>query len=78
VLGRADAIAFTGGVGENSAPVRRAVMSGLGSLGIELDEARNAASETIISTDVSPITVCVVPTDEELEIAIQSARALAG
>jgi acetate kinase len=78
VLGRADAIAFTGGVGENSAPVRRAVMSGLGSLGIELDEARNAAGETIISTDESPITVCVVPTDEELEIAIQSARALAG
>jgi acetate kinase len=76
VLGRADAIAFTGGVGEHSAPVRRAVMSGLQGLGIELHEARNQAGETVISTDESPVTVCVVPTDEELEIAIQSARAI--
>jgi acetate kinase len=76
VLGRADAVAFTGGVGENSAPVRRAVTTGLSSLGIDLDEARNQAGETVISTDKSGVALCVVPTDEELEIAFQSRAAL--
>ena len=78
VLGRADAIAFTGGVGENSVPVRRAALSGLSALGIELDSAANAAGRTVISTEKSGIAVCVVPTDEELEIAVQSAAALTG
>jgi acetate kinase len=76
VLGRVDAITFTGGVGENSAPVRAATLSGLTPLGIELDEDRNTAKETIISTDKSPIKVCVVPTDEELEIATQTRAAV--
>jgi len=78
VLGRVDAITFTGGVGENAAPVRAATLAGLAPLGIEMDEERHRASGTVISTDNSPIAVCVVPTDEELEIATQTRAALDG
>jgi acetate kinase len=77
VLGRVDAIAFTAGVGENSAPVREAATSGLGVLGITVDPARNAAHGSgarLISADSSPVAVAVVPTDEELEIARDTYR----
>lgn len=77
VLGRCDAIVFTGGIGEHSAPVRAAALGGLVGLGIELDPARNDAHEQLVSTPASTIAVLVVPTDEELEIARQTA-ALAG
>ncbi|MFI5889140.1 acetate/propionate family kinase [Actinoplanes sp. NPDC051513] len=76
VLGRVDAIAFTAGVGENSPDVRGESLSGLEALGIAVDPARNAAGDTFISPDGSPVAVCVVPTDEELEIANQSRAAL--
>jgi acetate kinase len=76
VLGRVDAITFTAGVGENSAPVRAAALSGLTALGIAVDPERNKAGAPIISPDGAPIAVCVVPTDEELEIATQSRAAL--
>ena len=76
VLGRADAITFTAGVGENSPAVRAASLSGLEWLGISVDPARNDRAEQIISPDGAPVTVCVVPTDEELEIANQSRAAL--
>jgi acetate kinase len=72
ILGRTDAISFTAGVGENAAAVRRDALSGLEGLGIELDEQRNTArakGARRISTDASPITVLVVPTNEELAIA---------
>ncbi|GIF10702.1 acetate/propionate family kinase [Actinoplanes teichomyceticus] len=77
VLGRVDAITFTAGVGEHSPEVRTAALAGLEPLGIVLDEARNQANELIISPDGAPITVCVVPTEEELEIADEARRALA-
>ncbi len=76
VLGRVDAITFTAGVGENAPTVRAAALSGLSALGIEIDEDRNAANEPVISTEAARIRVCVVPTDEELEIAHQSRTAL--
>jgi acetate kinase len=75
-LGRLDAIAFTAGVGENSALVRARALAGLERLGIVVDEARNVASERgdrVISPDGAPVTVLVVPTDEEGEIARQAA-----
>jgi len=78
VLGRVDAVTFTGGVGEHSAPVRAATLAGLTPLGIELDADRNEAGGTVISTDNSPTAVCVVPTDEELEIAIQTRAVVRG
>jgi acetate kinase len=76
VLGRVDAITFTAGVGEHSPEVRAASLSGLAALGIEIDADRNAAGEPVISADSSRIRVCVVPTDEEREIATQARAAL--
>jgi acetate kinase len=77
VLGGADAIAFTAGVGENSPQVRAAALAGLSALGITVDEARNQRGDRIISPDGAAVTVCVVPTDEELEIAQQVTAELA-
>lgn len=79
-LGRTDAIAFTAGVGENSAETRAESLEGLESFGIEIDADRNAGtgpdgklSERRISTDASRVAVWIVPTNEELEIAQQVA-----
>ena len=72
VLGGADVITFTAGVGENDAAVRRDALTGLAALGIDLDEHRNASSAKEarrISTDSSATTVLVIPTNEELAIA---------
>lgn len=72
VLGSADVITFTAGVGENDAAVRRDAVSGMSALGIELDEQRNgdpSRAARRISTDDSATTVLVIPTDEELAIA---------
>lgn len=78
-LGGVDVISFTAGVGENAAPVRAAAMATLGFAGVEIDPALNEARGRgirRISTDVSPVTVLVVPTDEELQIARQTAELL--
>jgi acetate kinase len=72
VLGGADVIAFTAGVGENDGVVRAKVLQGLESLGIAVDPARNAVRSgdaRVISSDSSAVTVMVVPTNEELAIA---------
>lgn len=74
-LGGADVISFTAGVGENAPHVRAAALETLGFAGVQIDTARNEAQERgirIISTDASAVTVLVVPTDEELEIARQT------
>ena len=78
ILGGADAIAFTAGVGEKSPLVRAASLAGLSALGITVDETRNDRGDRIISPDGSPVTVCVVSTDEELEIAQQVAAEIQG
>ena len=66
-----DAIAFTAGVGENDNLVREDVIARLGFLGIELDKEANSKRgfDNIISTADSKVTVCVIPTNEELAIA---------
>lgn len=72
VLGRTDVISFTAGVGENAATVRRDALVGLTGLGIQIDEGLNASSSREprrISTPDSPVTVLVIPTNEELAIA---------
>jgi acetate kinase len=70
VLGRLDAITFTAGVGENAAAVRAESVSGLQMWGIAIDPDRNKGDGArIISPDDSRVTVCVIPTDEELAIA---------
>ena len=78
-LGQLDAIVFTGGIGENDARVRADCCSGLAGLGIQIDKQRNLQTKAGISSihaDDSRIAVLVVPTDEELEIAIECVACL--
>jgi acetate kinase len=75
VLGRVDAVAFTAGVGENSAPVREAAVAGLEGLGLAVDGELNAVrgdEARLISPAGARVAVAVVPTDEEMEIATQT------
>ncbi|WP_171209319.1 MULTISPECIES: acetate/propionate family kinase [unclassified Ruegeria] len=69
VLGGLDALVFTGGIGENSTYIRERICTDMGWLGIELDHDANADNRTVISTDLSRVTLMVVPTNEELVIA---------
>jgi acetate kinase len=74
-LGRVDVITFTAGVGENAPLVRERSLAGLEALGIRIDPERNAAAERgarVVSSDDSLVTVLVIPTNEELEIARQT------
>jgi acetate kinase len=80
-LGGLDAIVFTAGIGEHAAPVREAVCQGLAWLGVRLDEEANARASGMpdgqsarISVPGSPVTVWVVPTDEERMIARHTRR----
>lgn len=75
-LGGLNALVFTGGIGEHDAWVRAQVVGGLAFLGLQLDEAANAAHATRISTSTTPAAL-VIPTDEEGEIARQTAGVLA-
>lgn len=80
LIGGADAIIFTGGIGENSAPARKAIISRLEALGCKLDEAKNKAvfgTLGTISTDTSKTPAIVIPTNEELMIARETFRLLA-
>jgi acetate kinase len=79
VLGRVDALAFTGGVGENSPAIRARACEGLTGLGIELDPKENLAAGDAarpIHAEGSRVRVLVVPTHEELEIAEQTLRCI--
>lgn len=77
VLNGCDAIIFAGGIGENATPVRQAICSELDNLGIRLDLNHNDAArgeEAVISLPDSSITLMVIPTNEELEIAQETAQ----
>ena len=76
VLGGLDRLVFSGGIGENAAPVRARACDGLSFLGIELDEKRNLTNQSVISTESSRVAVHVIPTDEELIIAKTVCRVL--
>lgn len=75
-LGGLDTLVFAGGVGENAPPVRARICDGLGFLGIQLSDERNAANAAVISTAASPVTVRVMHTDEERTIAEMVCRVL--
>ncbi len=81
-IGGAQAVVFSGGIGENSAEIRARVCAGLDCLGLRLDERRNAALKRgqagLISTSASRLKAYVIPTDEELLIARDAYRAVAG
>ncbi len=75
VLGRVDGVVFTAGIGENCAELRRRICIGLQDLGVVLDKSRNAEAvgrEAVISAEGSRTAVLVVPTNEELQIAIET------
>ena len=75
-LGGLDTLVFAGGIGENAPPVRARICEGLGFLGIELEESRNAGNAGVISTAASRVAVRVVHTDEERMIAETVCRVL--
>lgn len=80
ILGGADAIVFSGGIGENSSLIRSGVCRNMSWAGIELDEARNGSiargSEAKISADSSKTQIWVLPTNEEIVVARQSVEAV--
>ncbi len=78
VVGGADAIIMTGGIGENSSEVRERIVSRLGALGIKLDKKANKVrgQTIVISTKDSKIPVIILPTNEELMIARDTVRVL--
>lgn len=74
-MGGVDVILFTGGAGENQWEVREGATTGLEFMGVKLDESKNRscrATEAVISADDSTVKVCVIPTDEELMIALDT------
>ncbi len=74
-MGGVDIIVFTGGAGENQWEVREGATTGLEFMGIKMDEKKNRgcrATEAILSADESKVTVCCIPTDEELMIAMDT------
>lgn len=69
-MGGVDIIAFTAGIGENNAALRAQVIDGLDFMGAKIDpERNNTRKEAVISADDSKVTVCVIPTNEEIMIA---------
>ena len=74
-MGGVDAVVFTAGVGENDAATRSAVVEGLDFMGIKINEEKNAARGTVdISADDATVKTLVIPTNEELMIAIDTKR----
>lgn len=75
-MGGVDAVVFTAGVGENSATLRAQIMQGLEFLGLNLDPEKNQVrgKETFLSTDNSPAKILLIPTNEELMIALDTAK----
>ena len=77
-LGGLDTLIFAGGIGENAPVIRARICDGLGFLGIQFDEIRNAAGEAVISADSSRVQVRVIRTDEDMIIAKAVFRILSG
>jgi acetate kinase len=76
-MGGLDAVIFTGGIGENSSLVRQIVLKDMDFLGIEIDQTKNASAdkgERKLSSDNSKVLVYVIPTNEELVIALDTMR----
>lgn len=80
-MGGADAVVFTGGIGENSPDVRARICAGMEWAGLRLDEAKNQQTigrEGMISTADSKLLAYAIPTDEELLIARDTVRVIRG
>lgn len=80
-MGNADAIVFTGGIGENSPEIRMRICQGLEWAGLKIDAQRNEEAvgrEALIATDDSKLLAYAIPTDEELLIARDTVRVILG
>jgi acetate kinase len=80
-MGGADAVVFTGGIGENAPEIRACIGSGMEWAGLKIDDARNqqtVGKEGLISTDDSKLLAYAIPTDEELLIARDTVRVIEG
>ena len=77
VLGGLDALVFTAGIGEKSAPIRKRICEASAWLGIELDEVANSAGSPCISRSTSRVSAWTIPTNEELMIARHTGALLA-
>ncbi len=73
-----DGIVFTAGVGENNPMLRKAILENFTFLGLEVDDAKNDANETILTTDASKVTALKIHTNEELVIALDTHRLIEG
>jgi acetate kinase len=69
VLGGLDGVVFAGGIGEHQPAIRARICDGLAFIGIEIDAARNARNDSLISTDARRVSVRFIHTDEQLMIA---------
>ncbi len=77
-LGGLDTLVFTGGIGQHASPIPTRICAGLEIFGIQLDSERNAAHAAVISRADSPVTVRVMPTDEDRMIARHTYRLMTG
>ena len=75
VMGGVDAILFTAGIGENSIDLRRRICEGLEYMGIKMDAEKNntRGKEAVVSADDSKVKIFIIPTNEELMIAMDTA-----
>jgi len=73
-----DALVFTGGIGENSPPIRERICERLRWLGLELSSSANRQGAKCISAPESRVSLRVIPTDEEVVIAEHTAKLVAG
>ncbi len=80
-MGGADAVVFTGGIGENSPEIRARICEGMEWAGLKIDDTKNQQTvgrEGLISTDDSRLLAYAIPTDEELLIARDTVRVILG
>jgi acetate kinase len=77
-MGGLDAIVFTGGIGENDAAVRAAILDKLSFAGVAYDQGRNAAGEAVLQDTHSDVAIWIVPADEERQIAIEAQGLILG
>ncbi|WP_176084045.1 acetate/propionate family kinase [Martelella sp. HB161492] len=73
-MGGIESLVFSAGIGENSAPIRKMICDNIGWLGVQIDDEANAANAEIISSPESRVEIRVIPTDEEIVLAKQTAR----
>ena len=77
-MGGLDAVAFTGGIGENDRMVRGEILTGLRWAGVEFDEAANAAGDAVLHPEGARVAVWIVPAEEERQIAMEAMAVRAG